>query len=55
MFLKKNNELRSYGNVVTKGLTESIYINEFDFPGTLLFYEISLDNYDEEIISDFEW
>ena len=35
---------------------DSIYKSLFDFPGTLLFYEISLENYDdEEIINEFEW
>lgn len=44
------------GKVVVKGSEESIYKSLFDFPGTLLFYEISLDNYDEEeMINEFEW
>lgn len=44
------------GKVVVKGSEESIYKSLFDFPGTLLFYEISLENYDdEEIINEFEW
>lgn len=44
------------GKVVAKGSEESIYKSLFDFPGTLLFYEISLENYDdEEIINEFEW